>query len=186
MIGTDISGNSVAGGNQLLDILSVVTADPAAYKKKIADLEALVQKNQQLIDLVAPAEDIISLRDKLRAELAEAKASTDAAKIEAAGIVAKANGDAADALRDGKAKAKKLTDAASATQVQVQAALAEANASTNAAKTAENAAQIAQKQMLAKAAESEEKAKLYEKATADLHRTKQDIIAKHKAFIESL
>jgi len=136
-IATTITGGSAS--SQLLDLLAIM-ANPSAYKAKFDALEEATAENKKYIELLGPAEDIISLRNQakvLRQEAdaykttttAEADAVLAAAKDQAATIVA----DAQEQANTATATAKTKTDAAEAlmakaidAQAQVDVAIAEA------------------------------------------------------------
>jgi cell division septum initiation protein DivIVA len=183
MIGTDISGGS--GGNQLLDLLSLV-ANPDAYAEKVKSLETLIAENKKFVELVAPADDIISLRSKLQAELQEAADAKEAAKTESSQILSESKSKAAALTRDAEQKAKKIIEDAEAIKAEAQAELASVKASTKAANDAENASRAAEAESNAKAEKADATLKAAEADRQELADMRLAIIAKHKAFIESL
>ncbi len=184
MIGTDISGGS-SGSNQLLDLLSAV-ANPDAYAEKVKNLEALIAENKKFVELVAPADDIMSLRQKLQAELQEAADAKEAAKTESAQILSESKSQAAASVRDAQQKAKQIIADAEALKAAAQAELAGVKASTKAAKDAETASRAAEAESKAKAEKADATIKVAEADRQEVADMRLDIIAKHKAFIESL
>lgn len=184
MIGTDISGGS-GGSNQLLDLLSAV-ANPDAYAQKVKNLEALIAENKKFVELVAPADDIMSLRSKLQAELQEAADAKEAAKTESAQILSESKSQAAASIRDAQQKAKQIIADAEAVKAAAQAELAGVKAAEKAAADAEEASRVAEAESKAMAEKAVAAIKASEAERQEAASMRLDIIAKHKAFIESL
>ena len=184
MIGTDISGGS-SGSNQLLDLLSAV-ANPDAYAEKVKNLETLIAENKKFVELVAPADDIMSLRSKLQVELQEAADAKEAAKTESAQILSESKSQAAASVRDAQQKAKQIIADAEALKAEAQAELAGVKASTKAANDAETASRAAEAESKAKSEKADATIKAAEADRQEAADMRLDIIAKHKAFIESL
>lgn len=184
-ISNSIDGSTVSGTDNVLSLISLIS-DPVAYKQKIDELNAATDENRKFVELIAPAQDILTLRGKLADELAEAteakkKAKDDAdaqvkaAKEAANNIVSAANAKADSIIADANAvkavnddTAKELAKELSGAKTD-RAALKKATTEATAARDAANA----------------------EKDAASSERTavaayREAIIAKHKAFIESL
>jgi cell division septum initiation protein DivIVA len=183
-ISNNIDG-SVGGNNQLLDFISLVT-NPKAYEAKIKALQDATEANQKFVELVAPATEIMDLREKLKADKAAAKTALEEAKIKADDIAKKAQATADAIIADAKAKAEQLTNEAQAAADDAKAAQSEARRGANDVKKAKteyenlNADLKNQQVELAKSqAEAEAIRKQVEEDRADL-------IAKHTAFIKSL
>ena len=185
MIGTDISGGSGNGSSQLLDLLSVV-ANPDAYAEKVKSLEALIAENKKFVELVAPADDIISLREKLQVELQAAIDAKEAAKAESSQIISDSKSQATASVRDAQQKAKQIIEEAEAIKAAAQAEMAGAKASAKAAADAEDAARVAEAKSNAKAEKAIATIKAAENERQEVADMRLNIIAKHKAFIESL
>lgn len=184
MISSSITG-SVGGSNQLFELLSLVS-DPEAYAEKVRALEEATAENKKYVELVAPASDIISLREKAQIdrkdaayELAEAQRKAEeiinAAKQEAAEIKASAHRFA----NDTKAIAENMLSDVSAKKSELDRAEKEAKNAM-----AENKRSTT---ILRKATEEAKAAKdAADAARSDYEAIKNEIIAKHRAFIESL
>jgi hypothetical protein len=184
MIANSIDG-SVGGANQLLDLLSLVS-NPDVYAERLKVLEASTAENKKYVELVAPASDILALRDLCREDREAAaqelkQANTDAELIKSRGTRA-----ANAAIEAAKARAAEISADAATKQAQVLAELAEATAAVKAAGKAEAEAKRATTELkkAKAAAETETAAALMAKDEAAT--LKLEIIAKHKAFIESL
>ena len=67
-ISNNIDG-STGGSGQLLDFLSLVT-NPKIYEAKIKTLQEVTATHQKFVELVAPATEIMDLREKLKADKA--------------------------------------------------------------------------------------------------------------------
>lgn len=99
MISTDITGGN-AGASQLLDLLSLV-ANPQVYEAKIKSLQEATELNRKYVEAVGPANEVLDLRDKAKADRATAASELNAAR------------DAArEAVSDAKKVASDLTKAA--------------------------------------------------------------------------
>jgi len=188
MISTSIDGSG-AGQGDLANFLALMS-DPSGQAVKLAEklveVQAAIAENLKIVELVGPAREIATLRDQAIADRAEAESVLAAAKLEAEGIVSDALASAAatkdkavfeaSALRDEakkvNAEAKKLKASLAAALDDAKAAHAEADEKIAEAATAAEAVS-AQADTLAKAA-------------ADLAAEKQDIVDRHKQFIESL
>lgn len=183
-ISTNIDG-SVGGANQLLDLLSLVS-NPSVYQAKINDLQAATEENKKYVELVGPASEIVKMRDDMRLQKesadAEAKQIIDSANQEAESIKTSAKKYALDAKAEADnavEKAKALNDAA---QVKLDELKAKSAAADNALASANSVAEEAAKEL--ELAKAEKQASLNAKASYEA--AKASIIAKHKAFIESL
>ena len=184
MISSNIDGTS--GSNQVLDLLSLLAGSPDVYKNKLKELQDATAEHKKYVDAVGPASEIVRMRteiaddakaskDALNQAKAEAQGIVDEAKAKADAIIGNANSEAADIT----AEAKLLKAAASSAMAAAQAA--QANADTAQSK-ADSATAVAQ-------AKSKDLDKAITEATIAkdaAEKAKADIIAKHKAFIESL
>lgn len=184
MISNSIDGSS-SSANPLMDLLKLV-ANPEEYSSKIKQMDEATARYNAAIALAGPADQILTLRDRAIEDRKAAEAELASAKKEAADIVAEA-----------KASARQIEKAAKEKAAQVGA---EADEHLKAAKSAESAASNAMNVAVQREVAADKKAvaaeKLAEKlkvetaaavkAKADAEAVKNDIIAKHKAFIESL
>lgn len=183
-IANNIDGSS-GGANQLLDLLSVVS-NPKVYEAKIKALDEATAENKKYVELVGPASEILNLREKANAALEKAE-----------NTLAEAEAQATQVINDGKRKADAMIAEAKAQAQQLEnkakALIAEANQKTADASLAETVANATKveldKQMLAleaKVSAAEQSKKEAESAKVMFDNAYSKIIAKHKAFIESL
>jgi cell division septum initiation protein DivIVA len=185
MIANNIDGSS-GGSSQILELLSLVAADPKVYQSKLKALEDATAEHKKYVELVGPASDILTIKAKVKADLDEAATTLSDAKTEAKSIVS-----------DAKEKAKNLIDTAQdSANILVEDAKSiksQADADLLVAKKAQSKADRAQSKADSNSASAAEKSKLLDEAIADTNAAKEDaeavkaeIIAKHKAFLESL
>ena len=183
-IANNIDGSS-GSTNQLFDLLTVVS-NPAVYQTKLKALEDATAEHKKYVELVGPASDILTLKEKSQKDAQEAAGVLDSAKQQATGLISDAKVQASDIVALAKTEASKLK--ADAQDVMDAAKLVKTQADSA-------AAQAVQAQAKAELASAEANAKVKEldKAIADANATKEDaeavkaeIVAKHKAFIESL
>jgi hypothetical protein len=143
MIGSSIDGSS---SNQLFDLLKVV-ANPEVYSEKVKSLEDAIAENKKYVELVAPASEIIALREQLLADKAvmvqelekvrsEAVQAREEAKAQAKIVVADANASAAKI----KKSTADLNDTAKAKLLELEAATLEIKQRIVATESAEKAA----------------------------------------------
>jgi len=163
MISTSITGG--AASNQLFDLLAVV-ANPDAFKSKLEELEAATVENKKYVEALGPASEIIQLREQAQALRVDAQAYADSVIAQAAAnaLISKAQDELASA-QAARAEVAQLRIDADSVQKAAVIAINTANQREAAAAAAEKAAQVA-------------------KDIAD--ESKANILAKHKAFIESL
>jgi hypothetical protein len=183
-ISNNIDG-SVGSSNQLLDLLSVVS-NPKVYEAKIQDLQDATDAYNKAIALAGPADEIVDLRAKAKADRDAAKAELSDAKAKASKALADANAQANNVILDATNKANDIVNAAKNKQADTDKLQADVVASQNEVQKLQDAANklnaTAQKK-LDDAASLLSKAKdAQQQADAD----KASVIAKHKAFIESL
>lgn len=183
-ISTNIDGSAGSSG-QLFDLLTVV-ANPAAYQEKIKALEDATAQNKKFVELVGPASDILSLKEKAQADAQAAAAVLDTAHAKAQDIVAQAESQAAAIFREAESRAQNMK--AEADGLLAQARVAKKNAES--VESAATAGIEAAKQLKEEAAQAKADA---EKAVADAQAAKAEavaakaeIIAKHQEFIRTL
>jgi len=184
MISSSIDG-SVGGSSQLLDLLSLIS-DTKAYDDKLQALEAATAENKKYVELVAPASDIVYLREALQKEYAAAKEELLNAKQSAAEIVKSAEADAASVrdsantfANDIKAQAQRTLNDAQAQKADVEKAISDAQAAEK--QSVRNASEL--RKLAADAKTVKESAAV---AQAEAEQVKADLIAKHQGFIDSL
>lgn len=182
-IATDITGG--AASNQLLDLLSLV-ANPAVYEAKVKALQDATEENRKFVEAVGPASEILKLREQAAAMRDEADKYRQDAFSDGDAQLKKAQAQAAAIVAEAQAKADVLMG-------QVQSELADAKAARAAVEQLRASADSAQKAAAAsiEAANQREAAAKAAQDAADAAKTdaeaiKADILAKHKAFIESL
>lgn len=185
MIATNIDG-SIGGGTQILDLLSLVAADPKVYQSKLKELQDAADRHKTYVEAVGPVSDIILLRKQAKIdtetaaqELAEAKGKAEAivkeAQAKADEITAQAQADLATA----KTEAAEVTSKAAIAMSLAQQAQASVDQAEKEAKTATATAKAKSKQLDTAIADAQAA-----KETADT--VKVEILAKHEAFIKSL
>lgn len=184
MIASSITGNA-GGSGQLFDLLTVV-ANPQEYQAKIKALEDATAEHKKFVDLVGPAADILSLKEKAQDELASAKAALAEAKQKAADTAAAAQAKAAEVLAGAQAQADALKQAAQAELDEAKASNAEAKSAARAAKQSQKQADEATAIAEAKAVELNGLVTAAQAAKAEAEAVRADILAKHQAFIGSL
>jgi cell division septum initiation protein DivIVA len=182
-ISNDITGGSAS--NQLLDLLTVV-ANPAVYKAKLDALDAATVENKKYVEALAPASEILALREQVKTLKQNAEDALTNANAAAAQIVSAANIKADGIVSAAQQTAEALISAATASKIEAdqaanlnKAALAEAKKATAAAESAKEIAE-------AKAVELATAVANANAAKADAEATKASIIAKQEAFIKGL
>lgn len=185
MISTDITGNAGGDASQVFNLLAVV-ANPDAYGAKLKALVEATEEHKKFIALVAPAAEIRKIREEIEGDKALAKQELKDAKREA--DKAKADAKAAAKVTTDKAD-KVLVDAqeqAAKTVADAQKELSDAKALAAALKSQLAAAAAAEKDALARANELKQSLAIVEADRAAVQAARDALIAKHKAFIESL
>ena len=185
MIANNIDGSS-GGSSQILELLSLVAADPKVYQSKLKALEDATAEHKKYVELVGPAADILTIKAKAKADLDEAAKTLSDAKTEAKSIVAGATEKAKSLIDTAQDSANILVEDAKSIKSQADADLL-------VAKQAQSKADRAQSKADSNSASAAEKSKLLDKVIADTNAAKEDaeavkaeIVAKHKAFLESL
>ena len=184
MIVNSIDG-SPSNANQLMDILSLV-ANTEVYGKKVKELEKLIAENKKYVEAVAPAADILVLRESLQEEIAKNKEATKAAKVAGADKLKAAEEQAAQIIADAQAKADALIAEATATEKEAKAKLKDVQAAEAAAKAAETAHKNAVAHAKGQATLAANEAKAARDLQAEAEAAKAAILAKHEEFIKSL
>jgi chromosome segregation ATPase len=183
-ISTNIDG-TVGSSNQLLDLLSVVS-NPKVYESKIQDLQDATDAYNKAIALAGPADEIVDLRAKAKDDRDAAKAELADAKAKASKAIADANAQANNIVLDATNKANVILSDAKNKQAEtdkLQANVVAAQADIQKLQAAADKLNATAQKKLDDAADLLAKAKDAQKqADAD----KAAVIAKHKAFIESL
>lgn len=182
-IATDITGAPVGSSvNQLLELL----ANPDAYAAKIKAMEAATAEYKTYVEAVGVATEINNLRDQAKALREEAQAYRDAALAQADADIKTAEAKAATILAEAQQKANELTSNAQAVKSQSDALMNQASALMDQAKAAQAKATADQ---AAADAQSKRAADTQAQLDSDLaaaQALKDDIVAKHQAFIQGL
>jgi colicin import membrane protein len=184
-IAVNIDGSPSGGLGQFVELLTTV-ADSKAYAEKIKELQALIEEKKAIVELVAPANDILALREHLRKELADAKAATSKQKAEAQEKLRSAENSAIEIVATAEAKAQEIIASA---RVATEAADIKLRAAEEAAARASEAQKIADAAQEKAAKELAQAASLMKDAISarrEADEIKASILAKHKAFIESI
>jgi len=186
MISTEINAGQFAGNGQMMEMLSVITSSPEVYSQRLKDLQEATEQNRKMVELVAPASDIISLRDRLRIELASASAALTEAKSRAEAIFSEAR-EAADAMiASAEKQAESMMAEAKAALHAARSDQARAAGLSSSVKKEREKYQAMQKDLEASGEELAGKIALAEAAKAEAEEAKAAIIAKHEAFLAEL
>jgi vacuolar-type H+-ATPase subunit I/STV1 len=191
-IARDITGAAIANSNQSFEIMALVS-NPDAFVKRIKELQALIDKNKEYVELAGKVSEITRLRD----EAGKLHEQTDALNKAARAKAEEAEKAAAEALKNAQTEAAAIVAAAkeAADKVSGEAKAATKKANDLAKKSTDRAAALdAREAELGKlTAILEEKNSKLSQALADAEvakeiavKTKNEIIAKHKALIEGL
>jgi cell division septum initiation protein DivIVA len=183
-ISNNIDG-SAGGSGQLLDFLSLVT-NPKIYEAKIKALQEVTAEHQKFVELVAPATEIMDLREKVKAEKDAAKNKLEEANLKSETLVIEAQNKADAILADAQAKAEVLVNEAKAAADDAKLAQSEARKSANEVKKAKSDydnLSVSLKDQQDELAKTQAKAEAVKKAAEAL---RIDLIEKHTAFIKSL
>jgi len=185
MIINNIDG-STGNSTQILDLLSLVAADPEVYKSKLKALEDATAEHKKYVELIAPASDILTLKEKSQKDAQEAAKALADAKEKAKSIVS-------DATEKAKSLIDNAQDSANSLVEDAKSIKSQADTDLLVARQAQTKADKAQSKADSNSASAAEKSKLLDRVIADTNAAKEDaeavkaeIVAKHKAFIESL
>ena len=183
MISNSIDGTS---GNQVLDLLSIISGNPEIYASKLKALQDAKAEHKKFVEAVGPAGDIIGLKTQAAADRDAAKQELDSAKENAQALVAQAKVDAQSIIDESNSKATTTIHEAEAQKTGADFLMAQAQQASAVATKAQAKAD-------GDAAAAQAKSKSLDQAIADAEAAKKDaedtkasILAKHKAFIESL
>lgn len=95
MIASNIDGSN-GNGSQLMDLLAVVTANPAEYKSKLTAIQDATNEYKKFVELVGPAAEILTIQKQIAVDKQNADQEVSDAKISAAKLVADAKSKAVD------------------------------------------------------------------------------------------
>jgi cell division septum initiation protein DivIVA len=184
-ISTNIDGSPAGGVNQLFDLIALVS-DPQAYNDKVKALQEAIDRNQKLVDLAGPASDILILNERAKVANEEAQASIATAKAEAEKIILDAKTQAEQIRTDAKLEADSILVVARKTMSDADDELA--SAKKERATIAKDKSDLKKATAEAKkATDDADQAKAdADQAKADAIATRQSILDKCKAFVESL
>lgn len=184
MISTSIDG-SVGGSTQLFDLLSLLS-DPKAYADKVQALEAATAESKKYVELVAPASDIMQLREVAQQDRALAEEELLQAKERAAEIISAAKEEASEIRKSANAIAKDIKARAQQAANDIGEQQAALDRALAAAKVAEAEAKRAASEHRKMEAEERAARDLANDAAVAAERVKESLLAKHQAFIDSL
>jgi cell division septum initiation protein DivIVA len=185
MITSNIAGGASDGSQQLFSLIGLIS-DPNGYTQKLKDLQDAADRNQKYVELVAPAEDILTLKDKAVADANAASAALADAKTQAAQIVADAKSQAAALLADANVQAAQIVNDTQSANADAKAKVSDLNNQIAAAKSSQAASDKAAADYNAQFAILVSKQKDLDFAIASAVAAKQNIVDAHKAFIESI
>jgi len=183
MISNNIDGSS---GNQVLDLLSILSGNPEVYASKLKALQDATEEHKKFVEAVGPAGDIIGLKTQATADRDVAKQELAEAKVEAKTLVAQAKADAQSAVDAANSKAEAIVGEADAQKVTADALLAKAQQANNVAIKAQAKADGDTAAAQAKSLELDKAIANAQAAQKEAEDIKAAILAKHQAFIESL
>jgi hypothetical protein len=171
--------------NQFFDLLAVI-ANPDVYANKLKELQAATEENKKYVESVAPASDIVALRESLLKQNADAANALDSAKLQATQVISDAQLSATNIVAEAKAQsqaiiahANEIKNNADALSLQVNAALDNAKKAEKDAKLAMDEAKV-QSDKLAKAQAATEILQ------AEVAEIKAELLAKTQTFIKGL
>ena len=153
-ISTNIDGSSGAS-SQLFDLLTVVS-NPQAYQAKLKALEDATAESKKFVELVAPASEIIALKEKSKADAQEAADVLSEAKSKAQTVVADANRKAKDIVSEAQSEAEEAISGAAIVRAEADKLLTQAKAELAAAQKAKADAEQARASAESKAQELEQ------------------------------
>jgi hypothetical protein len=185
MITTNIDGTTPNASNQLFDLLALVS-NPDVYTAKLKALQDATDANNKTIALVGPANQVLELRDTAAAAVDAATQKLANAQTAADQIKQVAQDEASGLLTSARQQAQQLVADANTLKADAGAALSIAQSNAKSAAVAEAKAKEADAASQAAAVSLRNAIDAANKAKADADATKAEIIAKHKAFIESL
>lgn len=186
MISTDITGsNSNGDASQVFNLLAVV-ANPDLYAEKVRTLMQATQENKEFLALVAPAHEVLSLREQLGKDVAASKEALAAAKAEAEQIKAEAKAAGAAALADAKKEAKKVLAEAQQRNSDALASAARASKSAEEAATALVATKAQQSKLESAIAEAQTQAAELKKAQEGVAAIRAKLLETHKRHLQEL
>ncbi len=185
-IARDITGAAISDGSDKLFSLLALVSNPKVYEAKVKELQDLTAQNKKYVDAVGPVDDIVRLRNEAAELHKAARAKAEEAEKAAAEALKNAQAEAAAVIAAAKEAADKLAGEA-------KAATKKANDLTK--KSTDRATALdAREAELGKLAESlRVKDAALVKALADAEvakneaaKAKDDLLAKHKAFLQGL
>lgn len=180
-ISTNIDG-SIGGANQLITLL----ANAEEYQDRLKALQDAIALNKKYVELVAPASDIVALRDKLRDDKASLEIEVAKATADAKAAVIDAKAEAAEIVKDAKQEAKEIVAKAKAVEAAAKAKSLDIDSKVDAAEKAKARADALAAELESSIAKLGEAEQAQKDAKAELDKAKLDIISKHEAFIKSL
>lgn len=186
MIGTDITG---ATKDNLTDLLNIV-ADPKAYSEKMQALQSAIAENKKYVELVAPASDIIKLRNETRELVAQVKAQAEetkaSAEAEAKKMLSEAKSEAEKLVSDATNEANAIKSSVVDMKQDAESILADAKRQADSVAKSQGRldAEIKKYQALIDGVEAQKAEVQQEKANYEAMIA--EIAAKHRAFIDSL
>lgn len=183
-ISTNIDGS--VGSANILDLLATVVSNPTVYEAKLKALQEAVAENQKYVELVGPASDIIRMQTDIRAAKEAQDKATAQAELDAEAEIKKAKATAESIVAEANAKADAILANAADAEAKATRLLSEAGSQLSAATQAKDAADAATKAANVRAEKLTIATQEQIEAKAAYDAAKADIIARHKAFIESL
>ena len=178
MISTDITGSANGDASQVFNLLTVV-ANPELYGEKLKAIVEATEENKKYLALIAPASEIVQIREDIEADKLLAKQLVENANAEAVSIVSSAKSESKSILDSANAFAKKTRDEIASQQDETSLKYKEADALNKDLKLKIAALEASTKAMEAKKIELDTALKL----TLD---EKEKFIAMQKAISEKV
>ena len=186
MISTDITGSNANGdASQVFNLLAVV-ANPDVYAEKVRTLMQATEEHKKFLALVAPANEIVDLREQIGKDREAAKAELEAAKAAAEQIKAEAKAGVATVIADAKKEAGKLIAEAQRRHSDAIEHAARASKFAEEAEAALLAVKAQQVQLEAEIAEAKRQTDAFKKAQDDLAKLRSGLIETHKRHLREL
>ena len=184
-ISNSIDGSSNSAASQIFDLLSIM-ADPKAYNEKLKALQEAIEKNQKFVELVGPAKDIVNLHEKAKQEYLDAKAAAQAVIEQSKAEAEATKSEAAVILDDARKQAAEVKKSAQKLEYEAQVKNNDLAGRIIVVQNEKALLEAARWNAETISANADEQIKAAEAARAAANADRDAIIAKHKAFIESL
>lgn len=185
MIATNVDGTPINSSNQLLDLLSVM-ANPTAYAQKLEALQSATAEYKKFVEAVAPAEEIMALLEKTRADKEEAHQALVRANAEAEMIASNARAVANALVVGAEEKAKDIVRAAELMREEADAKMNNAERALAQFNMDKSTLEVASANVTAREQAALDAIAQASAAKREAEDLKAEILAKHQEFIQTL